>query len=192
MKSIKLSKALKEEIVQNISDAYNKSTPPPFKSGKEIENNFAKTIYRMFIEDKIDDISRVQSRFINTNYNFKVTIGGQYKSLYLYKDNGEADYVPLPKGYCAIMELPSDAPEVASYELAKDEFQAWADKKLAMIKQAEAIINQVNTTKQLVDTWAEVEPMIPEYIRNPSKGIQLPAILVDTLNDSLGLNKENT
>ena len=191
MKSIKLSKALKEEIVQNISDAYNKSTPPPFKSGKEIDNNFAKTIYRMFIEDYIDDISRVDSRFINTGHYFKVTIGGQYKCLYLYKDNGEADWLPLPAVSCAIMELSSDAQEVQDYEQAKDEFQEWADKKMAMIKQAEAIINQVNTTKQLVDTWAEIEPMIPEYVRNPSKGIQLPAILVDTLNDSLGLNKED-
>lgn len=190
MKSIRLSKQLRLEIIQNISDAYNKTTPPPAPSRDEIDHTFARKVYDRYIEDYIDEISQVPSDFINTKHCFQITIGGQYKYLYLYKGN-EPDYQPMPKSGAALMQLSTDAQEVEEYDKLLTDFDEWAKKKNAMIAQATAIIEQVNTTKQLVETWAEVEPMIPEYIRNPSKGIQLPAVLTESLNNSIGLTQED-
>jgi len=190
MKSIRLSKQLRLEIIQNISEAYNKTTPPPAPGRDEIDRAFARDVYDRYIEDYIDEISQVPSDFINTAYSFQITIGGQYKYLYLYKGD-KPDYQPMPKSGAVLMQLSSDAEEVEEYENLLADFDEWSKKKNAMISQATAIIDQVNTTKQLVETWAEVEPMIPEYIRNPSKGIQLPAVLTESLNNSIGLTQED-
>lgn len=49
------------------------------------------------------------------------------------------------------------------------------------------ILHAVNTTKQLVEAWPEIEQFIPAYLVDPSKAINLPAIPTSRLNEKLGI-----
>ena len=50
--------------------------------------------------------------------------------------------------------------------------------------QVRQTLDSVNTTKQLVEVWPEVEEHLPESVKDPSK-IQLPSVNIQSLNEQL-------
>jgi hypothetical protein len=57
-------------------------------------------------------------------------------------------------------------------------------------KEVWEILASVSSTKELLELWPEVEDLIPGYILNPSKVINLPAIPVSRINEALKLTKK--
>lgn len=49
-----------------------------------------------------------------------------------------------------------------------------------------AVLDSVNTTKQLLELWPSCEKFIPAHLYNPELGIKLPALHISRLEERLG------
>lgn len=183
VKSIKLTNYMRQEILDNVGNKYNENTPAPYTSDHAIEAATAQALYEA--SPIPEAIKGVDDDYITFTGFIRVEVGGQMRS-FSYGDH-EKRPCKTSGGYTPIMVLPTDNPIIELHDERTEEYRAWYEKKNAMMSQVEAILKQVSTTKQLVETWPEIEPMIPQYIVDPSKGIQLPAIVMGSLNSTIGL-----
>ena len=207
MKSIRLNKKLREEIVSNIRQAYLIKTPhPEYKEKSAWFYELVVPVMRKQYQERAAAAMRklesvgITSTSINTNWGFNYAIDGVFAANVHHLINGDIHDQYASENY--LIQLDSGT----SFDLTKDMPGELGDayreylsktKRLKAAKEArdkaelklknymadvKNVIEVVNTTSQLLEAWPECERFIPHTIVDPS-GINLPAsVSISQLN----------
>lgn len=197
MKSLRLTVSLRDSIQESIMNSWKVANPEPeaeFKSLEKLRANLAFDCYNEVYGDI--DFSVLPKEFINTESYIKVQLPNgdiEHFCFIIWDDKGVSSREYLPSSKTSKVELVLNKEEgpYARFKKAKEE------RKAALIPREERrakladfshkvrqVLDSVNTTKQLVEAWPEIEEHLPSSIANPSK-IQLPAVSIDSLNSQL-------
>ena len=204
-KSIRLNKDIRKQIIDNIREAYLAENTKPVVNDVR-ESSLHKAIldhYKLINKDIIEfyETNPEKQKFIHTNYYCRIREEDS-SHFYLNFNLGEGDNVCLPSSTDSNIFMDFNNPDT---KVPKSISKVIAsNKKLnkAMRKEREAlsayeaeltkytqsvrqVLDGVNTSKQLMEVWPEVEKFLPQGVTNPSK-INLPAVSIAGLNSKLG------
>ena len=205
MKSIRLNKDIRTQIVANIKKAYlNNNTRPEVNDSRETDlnevilkhyNSKYKEAFAAYEDPKLKPFINYSNYFCIRNDTGALT--------YIYFGNdekGNTIHRPTPKNSGAFIDLSNpdtkipasiqkviDANKKIKKQCRKErEEQSKYDLELSKyLSEIRQVLDGVNTSKQLLEVWPEVQKFLPEGINNPSK-INLPAISIASLNNKLG------
>lgn len=184
-KSVRLNKEIRTRILTSIMDKYRDKNPLPVEPAKE-HNWLAESVYARKYGHLEQDISEIPSELLDMRSYILVQVAGHG----LNPDFLEVDGV-TPKRAFAQIYHPATPEEEAEYVRVNKEnrkLQQAHDKAVRDMntyrEEVRDVLSSVNTSKQLVELWPEVEEFIPNTLRDPSN-IQLPTVSVASLNDAL-------
>lgn len=205
MKSIRLNKQIRTQIVNNIRDAYVKENKEPESTDdrstklKEVLLKHYKHIHRDIIEYYNNNPDK--QKYINTTSYVGFRDANNNHWLEFNLNEGETVYLPSPESSGVFIDLANpDAKIPASIKKvlernkslsktlrkereARSKYSSDLSRYLQGVRQ---VIDGVNTSKQLMEVWPEVEKFLPQGVTNPSK-INLPAVNTQSLNSKLGV-----
>lgn len=195
MKSIRLNKTLRAEILANIEVAYIEANPTPHVTGalKNLLANVEVT-YRGQAQVLMDIFRKnAAERYICKLSDIYITVNGSTCTTRLKDSDGNVEtLVDLnPEGHFRVYDKESVEPEYIQY-LADKKVQrkqeadvaTWKLQLTNYLRDVGHVLDGVNTTEQLLTVWPEAEGFLPSGIVNPSR-IQLPAISIANLNAKL-------
>ncbi|ARM71086.1 hypothetical protein pVco7_gp098 [Vibrio phage pVco-7] len=207
MKSIRLNTEIREAIIKNISDAYDKNNPKPeltIDTGDILEKAVRQHYMKQSLEMRklIEANPILKDQVSTTGYIQYISPTGSWGSVYLYdKNNSEAEKVRALSKYSGTRDFsnPDYLAKHPSLKKAAEEFTSlqkaarkerealsdWNKARTSYLDEIQQVLKGVNTTKQLMEQWEEVKEFIPQAYFNPSK-IALPAINTKALNEKLG------
>lgn len=203
-KSIRLNKELREEIINNIAQAYDLKNPCPAHQSKEdLQHIFLKVIEAEYFKQEEAVIAKLASigltkELIHVTDHFKVYTDNQQHFANFYFKDAKKNYVShlkLIQGVFVQLDMLKKYPLIqAAYKAYKKALKTekpnyeakrqWTREKEGYLQDVRNVIFGVNTTKQLLEEWAEVEPFIPTGIVDPSR-IQLPAVNIAQLTKKI-------
>lgn len=184
-KSVRLNKEIRTRILTSIMDKYLVKNPLPLEQANE-HNWLAESVYARKYGHLEQHISEIPSELLNMRSYILVQVAGHE----LAPDFLEVDGVTPERAFAQIYH-PATPEEEAEYVRVNREnrkLQQVYDKAVRDMntyrEEVRDVLSSVNTSKQLVELWPEVEEFIPNTLRDPSN-IQLPTISVASLNDAL-------
>ena len=189
MKSIKLSQAKREDIVLSVLKAWEVNNPEP--NLLLARNNAFMSYYKLAYKDIEKYLENPTLRpFYRTGSKILVQVAGDMVEFRLVN----VPPVPLPThgNGChtpCIYVCKSRTNEHATFVEVEDQHRDWNAERYELRKETTSIINTCNNTGQLVELWPEIEPLLPAYLSDPSRGVSLPSIPVSRLNERLGLKE---
>lgn len=193
MKSLRLSQGMRDNIVDNVMKKWDESNVAPevSVSRASLKNTLADEIHSK-VYGKYEDAG-LPMDMLNTNWYIKVQFpseeiidldftpdeGDSYKYR-ISSNQSKVEYVlsdkdPLYKKYKKGLE---------KYKSEKKVYDEHRTSRQGYRKQVREVLDGVNTTKQLLEQWPEVEPFLPVNLSNPSN-IQLPSVNISELNKQL-------
>lgn len=207
MKSIRLNTEIREAIINNIAEAYDKNNPEPeltINTGDILEKAVRAHYMKQSLELRnLIEANPILKDAIETDryINYK-TPNGSWGSVYLWDTNdSDAEQVRVihkfnttrdfsnPEYLAKNPSLKKAAEEFTSLQKAarkeREAVSTWERERSKYLDEIMQVLKGVNTTKQLLEQWEEVKEYIPQAYFNPSK-IALPAINTDALNAKLG------
>ena len=214
MKSIRLNKEIRLEIVNNIMASYATENPEP-PEVPDSETALDAAVYDWAVESNKDlikiaeDLHSKYSSLIKRGYSIQyVTTKGSYRNVYhSTKTNSQyisevyVDSVYLPSVWDGVVikldnpdtKIPAEIQTVldnmkgnkASVKAAKKLVADYNFEYLRYKQDVSQVIDGCNTSKQLLEVWKEVEQFLPVGVANPSS-INLPAVSIASLNRKLG------
>ena len=193
MKSRKLTVAIKDSIVDSLAASWKAANKEP-----EVQDTRAKLKQQLAVAChketyKKYDFSNIPEEFLNTRSCIRVQMpdGGVEIANFGKDEEGKTIYLPSTReSKVEYVISKSDSfykdykqkLEVLKKEVEKrNEYESSLHKFQAQVRQT---LDSVNTTKQLVEVWPEVEEHLPESVKDPSK-IQLPSVNIQSLNEQL-------
>ena len=187
MKSVRLSNAMRDEIIANMSKQWEVQNPSPCNISEEKEKVALKIWEDAYGHIPFKDIP---DEFLKTSHEVKIQVGAK---VFLKVMSFNTDK-PLPCPYPGTNSYrtpicKSYDPKPAFLEnlkMLEEKYQKWDSDKRAFVEEIRAIVYSVNSTKQLSDLWPEAIKFVPSYVVNPSTGIKLPALRTEALNEALG------
>lgn len=182
MKSIRLNTSIRYNIISAMMKKWEETNPCPYDTGA-MGNKIALDIWNSNF-GKLP-IKKIPELFFKHSYGVKVQVGETVKTFTL----AESKPVPwISNSNTAIIEI-FDQPTPAMIKLAdaRQKVSEWNQEKSSFREEITLIIEGFNTTKQLVETWPEAEQYLPPFAADPSKGINLPALVTSRLNEKLGI-----
>lgn len=188
MKNIRLSKTKREEILESVLKEWSRNNP--FKETQDIEFQLAEELYNKAFSEKVQTLAKNKDLlpFIDYGERFMVSLNGTLET-YRLKEKAP---LPVHKSWNGpiISVLEKETETMKLLEEIKEYNNKLLDKREQLKREVSEILASVTTTKELVDLWPEIEPLIPAHLADPSKGINLPVIPVSRLNEKLGLVKK--
>lgn len=182
MKSIRLSKTKREEILNSVLQEWVLNNP--FKETKEIEFQIAEELYNKAFSEKVQSLAKNQELklFIEYGVRFMVSVKGILETFSLKEQRP----LPVHKSWNGpiILVLEEETETMKLLQQTKYENDALFEKKEQLKREVSEILTSVNSTKELVELWPEIESLIPAHLADPSRGINLPAIPVSRLNEN--------
>lgn len=184
MKSIKLSESKRNDILSLILNVWEQNNKRP--DVEKAQKNAAQRYYELGVPLAVRELEHqsVVKPFLRKGTSFMVSIQGSMHRFTLPCER------PLPKenGHTpCILVLDEALPESEMLILVTDQYNDWKKQRETIWREAKEILASVSTTKQLIELWPQVEPFLPAYLVDPSKGVNLPAIPVSRINEKLGL-----
>lgn len=195
MKSVKLTKDLKETILNNIRIAFLQEHYKRlgYKDRDQVETLLIDAEQKLGIElwnrtyggtETQRLLKDIPKDLLSGCTSFRVNIltGGYY-------------YYEMPKGYPTKpsgADLTMDKHEYEDLltkhgiDKLKNDQESAGKKANEFMATVKGIFESANTTKQLIDLWPEVIEFIPQNLQDPST-IRLPMVCTTQLNSSLGL-----
>jgi hypothetical protein len=205
MKSIRLNKDIRATVVANIKKAYlTENVKPVYKDEAQQDlNTVLLAHYKKVNKEAIavfETNPELKKYMCKDSYITYRNVEGNHKYLEFNLNIGEAVYLPIIRNQGAFINLSN--PDTKFPPAIAKVIENNAKMKKALRKQREVIsayelelsnyiqevrqvLDGVNTTKQLLEVWPEVEKFLPEGITNPSK-INLPSVSIASLNNKLG------
>ena len=182
MKSVKLSKMLREDIVKSMTDAWVTNNKLSFDI-KEEENKVAESIWNSNYGHL--NFRNIPDAMLRFDTSVKIDVNSNVSSFSLLKEK------PIPKngnyGVCVIKTYNKTPKIIEKFLKLREQHTDWLEIKRDFISEIIEITNSVNTTKQLVELWPEAKQYLPAFANDPSKGINLPALKTSRLNSALGI-----
>lgn len=208
--SVRLTNALREEIQQKLIN--HKFTKPLGKLADR-RQRFAHKIYNdVYSKAQRDLMEKCPKDWLNTSSSISIAFGGCSNVRHLAFNGDQYRYschseirvkaerresiekiVPEGSSYHRCLKRYEHGSkfydEFHEIENAETDLHEQVHKAMA---QSKAALWSVNTLKQLLELWPEIESFVPEYaLRQDTSSTKknLPAIPVDDLNASFGLKK---
>lgn len=180
MRSMRLNRAVKDEILNNVLKVCNTKNPAP-----EIDQanyDFAVAILKQEYKD-FDDIMKMHKKhpelFTDSSWGIKVRIGTEFVRL----EWNRQKYGSLPMPENTVLVSP-DFPAYLNYQAVQEEYHEHQQKMNNIYKQAKTIIESCSTSRKLVEVWPEISPYVEPYIREGT--VNLPTIPTKDINKILG------
>lgn len=195
MKSVRLTKDMRQRILDSYIACYDASNTEPQKhSEKSIEGVFAETVRKRLFEKAQVDETSIPTEFLSKSSCIRIqTPDDTIKMLYFYNaEEANYDYKPYPRLDGAVA-INADDPAYVAYKNAKRELKvlnephdAWSTARKVVKDQVRMALDSVNTTGQLLSVWPEAEKFIPTDVLDFSN-IQLPSVSFNSLNKAVGI-----
>lgn len=191
MKSIRLNKSIRDSIVSNILKSWDAANPSPKVVTKPNKNALVDALYQDWRKEnnidtllscgmKLDYVNQTNSVYLSVvDEDTNNTIIYDYvyfrdskgdKQLRIFKKSGS---LQCDNTHPIYLEWKA---QLDQYTKETEVFKKHQAKRADYATDIRAVLDSVNTTKQLVEAWPEVEQYIPTTFRDPSS-VQLPAIL---------------
>ncbi len=179
MKSIRLTNDMKLDILKSILSKWEETNIKPdiYKAA----NVFGMYLWSSKYGKYKKQIDALPIELFHTSRYIKFCVDGQVDQVTV------SEYIPSEYGGIIYKSIKSSNSQYTKYNKVADDFKDWQESRRSIQREAEAIINSVNTSKQLVEVWPDVEPFLPAHIADPDKAIRLPAITVSRLNERIGI-----
>jgi hypothetical protein len=188
MKSLRLNKELRNNILNSFLEKYKASNPEP-KVGSESE---AKSVAARKVQKKLYGKYEGLLPKELTAESMGLTIqlpNGVVQSWYFGNDeDGDSIYLLVSKESKVKYVFTADDPIYVEYRKVADDVskqlitqKEWFKGYDKFKSEVQQVLESVNTTGQLVEVWPESEPFIPKEIHDPSK-INLPAVNFAEIN----------
>ena len=176
-KSIRLNVGIRSQIAISLLSAWDKANPKPVNNPKDLALEYMNTVICM--PKNSEQFKGIEAYLTST----------EDSECCLVVANGHRHYVntaDLDSGYMPNLRTVTvtDSAWLSRFVVgtkAQDDREASRFKFNQNIK---AVLSSVNTTRQLVEVWPEVEAHLPAHVADPSK-INLPAVVVESLNNQL-------
>lgn len=195
MKSVRLTKDMRQRILDSYLACYRASNPEPQRyTEKAIEGVFAEVLRKNFFVKAGVDETTIPTEFLKqANYIRVVLPDNTSTYFYFYnKDGSDYGYKPCPNLDGAIAIDVND-PDYLAYKEAKRKlkelnqpYDAWCSAYNAVQSQVRMALDSVNTTGKLLSVWPEAEKFIPTDVLDFS-AIQLPSVSFSSLNKAVGI-----
>jgi hypothetical protein len=184
MKSIKMSRAIREQITYEMKSAWIKNNPAKFDMKKERKKVGDWVWNKAYGNVNFGD---TPNELLNTQSSIYFFVGSECHNFIMSELKAS-----VRKGYDSSPDKTFDKnPRILNSFLDKrSKHDDWLKEKSSFVEQINQIVNSVNTTKQLVEIWPEAEQYLPAYANDPSKGINLPALKTSMLNAALGIKND--
>lgn len=193
MKSLRLNKEMRENILNNFVAKYLEANPKPEStlSKNKIQSDIANKIHQKVYANVV--ALNIPDEFVNTSSYVAVQLPNESVSHWVYRDNeGNSVYkVSTKLSKVEYVFTESDPLWLEYKELdaqLKEQSKVFEQhsKDLGKFKaEVKQVLDSVNTTGQLVEVWPEAAPFVPQEISNPSS-INLPAVNFAELNKVIG------
>lgn len=181
MKSIKLTNQIREDILKSVAGRWKENNPKP--DLVQAEHDFAMYLWEGKYKKYKDVLDAVPKAFLNTDYDMKYCVNGEVGQVRL-KEKMPVDW----RGYrgAVLKSLNDSNKHYQKYDKVRDAYKKWCDLRNEVINETKAILESVNTTKQLLEVWPNCEKFLPAYVANADKSIRLPAVQISRLEERLG------
>lgn len=194
MKSIRLNRTIRTAIVENVITAWKKVNPEPIlfdEQLKKIEQKLLEQAYQEWKdENKIDVLISCGMKSDYCNINNKVYLeivddAGEsiHRLGYLLFTGSDGEVEKrIIKKYGGFQVKASSHAGKEYLEALKEKtdkqaaYKAWDTARYEKECEILAVLESVNTTKQLLEVWPEIKEYIPASYVDPSR-VQLPSIL---------------
>ena len=192
MKSLRLNKEMRENILSNFVAKYLVANPTPELSLDEdnLKSEVAKSVQQK-LYGKYAGLVPLEMLHTNRYISLKLPNDSLVQWYFLGED-GNYQYLPKTKESKVEYCLEKDDPIWIAYEVKraiyKEQATAAEDHRKALNKfknEVKQVLDSVNTTLQLVEVWPEALPFVPQEISNPSS-INLPSVNFAELNKVIG------
>lgn len=197
MKSIRLNKELRAEIISNIRQAYTiKNKEPVLPDPKKDLLITIEDIYRKrakAIEDKVI-AAGLTKEYLKKSHYFNISINGETFSNHFRDASGSKEYLTQVNPTTSYLFTDDNLTDkeciqaVKIYKAARKKERPLRQKRSEWVKvrnnyiaDVVNVLAGVNTTGQLLEVWPEVEKFLPKGITDPSS-INLPAVSINQLN----------
>ncbi len=183
MRSVSLNKTMRSEILSSVMDQWKQENPEPDKA--HASDKFAQKVWKKYYKNDLLKLEKAPQRFLKKTSAVNICVNGEVLRLDL-KDG-------LPRDWASeynipVLESMDDGDKrYSEYKAVIDAHDSWSKECDLIRRETKAIIDSVNTTKQLLDLWPQVHDFLPAYLSDPDKAIKLPAIKVSRLNERLGI-----
>lgn len=195
MKSVRLTKDMRQRILNSYLACYTASNPEPQKyTEKAIEGVFAEAQRkRLFVKAGVCDTT-IPTQFLQKSRYIRIQLPDEtVTGFYFYNPEGtDYDYKPCPSLDGAIA-IDANDPSYLAYKEAKRKlkelnqpYDAWRSAYNVVQDQVRMALDSVNTTGQLLSVWPEAEKFIPTDVWDFST-IQLPSVSFSSLNKAVGI-----
>lgn len=188
VKSIRLSGQKREDILDSVMTQWAENNKAPDKT--KAEHELSEYYYSQSVNSKL--ISKLEEKsvqpFLKKGEIILVQVAQEFYRLHLKEEKPLKDNSFHPK-CCLVLDKKPEIHE--AYDKIGVEYSKYWDERCKFKSEVSGILDTVNTTRQLVELWPEIEKFLPAYLADPSKGVQLPAIPTSRLNQKLGVKNEN-
>lgn len=195
MKSVRLTKDMRQRILDSYLACYDASNPKPEQySEKSIEGIFAETLRKRLFEKAGVDETTIPTQFLQRACCIKVqTPDDTMKWFYFFNPDGtNYDYRNCPSLDGALAISDNDSAYLAYKEAKRGlkdlnaPYVTWHTSRETVVEQVRMALDTVNTTGQLLNVWPEAEQFIPSDVLDFSK-INLPSVSFNDLNKAVGI-----
>lgn len=199
MKSIRLNKRIREEIISNVEQAYTlKNTAPAYKNREELTEDLNQAVYDQLIVERtalmnILGTHGYSSNIVRAQEYTQLAANGEHLHSFRAKEYG--DLCPLRQAGAVDVTDPKNPKlnelyaaykkELKDAKVKKDIYTAWELKRDNYMADVRNVIEGCNTTAQLLATWEELEKFIPAGLLDPSTGITLPSVNIANLKKQI-------
>lgn len=205
MKSIRLNNNIREAIATKIMAAYDQNNPEPEVVDTR-DDILREALWQYYLEDTHaaqDALNKAPElrQYVRKTAYFYVRLNGTTHTVtppktedgtsqaildinpssdYFYQWNGDE----TPEKIDAV--LVENAKQAKGIRKQREAYSAWELARNAYLDSVNQVIQNVNTTGQLLTVWPEVETFLPTGTIDPSR-IQLPSVNVASLNAAIGV-----
>lgn len=185
MKSVTLTKSMRQDILVSIIDKWKEKNPKP--KLEKAEHDFAIYLWDDYFKKEKVKFKDVPREFMKLATSVKFCVNGEVGQVN-FLDGEEMPCNWESRYNSPVLKTLTDSnKEYCKYKKVVDAHSEWLEKGREVQVEATAILESVNTTRQLIELWEQCEPFLPAYIADPDKAIRLPAIQMSRLNERIGL-----
>ena len=180
MRSVRLNKSTKAQILDNVVKVWLTKNPPPDIAQAQYDLALFALKYKYPDFDEIMAVYKKHPELFRHRYiGIQLKIGTEYLGLSWDQDKYGA--LPIPD---EVILMSPDCFAYVSFTLVQDAWEAHRQECQEVTNQAKTIIESCQTSRKLVEVWPEIAPYVEPYIREGT--INLPAIPVNDINQILG------
>ncbi len=183
-KSIRLSEAVRNNIVDSMMESWVKNHPSP-RPPIEIEKQIGDELWLNNYGSIKNHLKKIPESMLRTATGIKVQVAGVIRVFEMserrphpYKDKYDTSIVQV---------LDEPSLNMLAHAAAKEKYNDWEESRIDFKGEIKTILHSVQTSGQLVQLWPEAEQYLPPFAADPSKGINLPALKTSRLNAMLGI-----